>query len=42
MVEVQDVYDEFGYGIIDPDAIHDFLAYAYSNWESPARLTWCC
>jgi len=35
-VDVQDLYDEFGYGIIDPAAIHDFLAYAYTYWENPA------
>ncbi|MGC9333968.1 MAG: C25 family cysteine peptidase, partial [Anaerolineae bacterium] len=36
MVDVQDVYDEFGYGLGEPAAIHDFLAYAYGNWEAPA------
>ena len=35
VVNVQDVYDEFGYGIIHPAAIHDFLAYAYGNWTRP-------
>ena len=35
-VDVQDVYDEFSYGIIDPVGIHDFLSYAYNNWaEEP-------
>ena len=32
IVNVQDVYDEFSGGIFDPQAIHDFLAYAYANW----------
>ena len=38
VVDVQDVYDEFRYGIFDPQAIHDFLAYAYApgNWQAPA------
>jgi hypothetical protein len=38
VVDVQDVYDEFSYGIFDPTAIHDFLAYAYAdaNWVPPA------
>ena len=36
VVDVQDVYDEFSYGIFNPMAIHDFLAYAYTNWTSPA------
>ncbi len=32
VVNVQDVYDEFNYGVVDPQAIRDFLAYAYANW----------
>ena len=36
VVDVQDVYDEFNYGIIDPEAIHSFLAYAYASWTTPA------
>jgi uncharacterized repeat protein (TIGR01451 family) len=36
VVDVQDVYDEFSYGIFDPTAIHDFLAYAYAHWTPPA------
>lgn len=36
VVDVQDVYDEFGYGIVGAVPIHDFLAYSYSNWTSPA------
>ena len=38
IVDVADVYDEFGYGVFDPQAIHDFLAYAYVNWAPPAPL----
>ena len=34
-VDVQDIYDEFGYGIVSAAAIHDFLAYAYTNWKTP-------
>jgi hypothetical protein len=36
LVDVQDVYDEFGYGIAGVAPIHDFLAYAYANWQAPA------
>ncbi len=32
-VDVQDVYDEFSAGRIDPEAIRSFLTYAYSNWN---------
>jgi hypothetical protein len=36
VVDVQDVYDEFSYGVFNPRAIRDFLKYAYENWEVPA------
>ena len=36
VVDVQDVYDEFGYGVVGAAAIHDFLAYAYSQWQAPS------
>jgi len=36
VVDVQDVYDEFGYGMVGAGAIHDFLAYAYVYWQKPA------
>jgi hypothetical protein len=35
-VDVQDVYDEFGDGLLDPDAIRAFVAYAYQHWTAPA------
>lgn len=36
VVDVQDAYDEFSYGIVDPEGIHSLLAYAYTNWVAPA------
>ena len=36
VVKVQDIYDEFNFGIFNPHAIKDFFAYSYSNWQSPA------
>lgn len=36
VVDVQDVYDEFSGGVFTPQAIRDFLAYAYTNWTRPA------
>ncbi len=36
VVKVQDVYDEFSGGLLDPVAIRDFLKYAYKNWARPA------
>ena len=31
-VDVQDIYDEFSFGRVDPEAIRSFLAYAYHHW----------
>jgi hypothetical protein len=36
VIDVQDIYDEFSYGVFDPRAIRDFLKYAYENWVPPA------
>lgn len=36
VVRVDDLYDEFNYGIFNPQAIRDFLSYAYREWQSPA------
>jgi hypothetical protein len=35
-IDVQDIFDEFSYGIDSPQAIKDFLSYAYANWSTPA------
>jgi len=36
VVDVQDVYDEFSGGLLDPEAIRRFLAYAHTYWTPPA------
>ncbi len=36
IVDVQEAYDEFGYGVFDPEAIRSFLSYAYAAWARPA------
>ncbi len=36
VVDVQDIYDEFNGGVMEPAAIRDFLAYAYASWTPPA------
>ena len=36
VVDVQDIYDEFNHGILNPHAIRAFLKYAYFNWQPPA------
>lgn len=33
-VDVQDIYDEFSAGRVDPEAIRSFLAYAYHHWNA--------
>lgn len=37
VVDVEDVYDEFNAGVFDPQAIRDFLAYAWQNWQPRPR-----
>ncbi len=38
-VDIQEVYDNFSYGIFDPTAIKTFLTYAKNNWtEFPSYL----
>lgn len=34
-VSLQQVYDEFGHGRQTPQAIRDFLTYAYNRWQRP-------
>ncbi len=36
VVDVQNIYDEFNYGILNPNSIREFLNYAYHNWQPPA------
>ncbi len=36
IVKVEDIYDEFSWGLFDPVAIRDFLKYAYENYSRPA------
>lgn len=36
LVDLQDIFDQFSYGITDPLSIKRFLAYAYANWDDPA------
>jgi hypothetical protein len=36
VVDVADIFDEFSYGHTTPQALRNFLAYAYENWTAPA------
>jgi hypothetical protein len=38
VVDVEAIYDRFGDGRMDPEAIHAFLSYAYNYWTPPAPL----
>jgi len=40
VVDVDDIYDEFGWGIFDPAAIRDFLKFAWKNYNP--RVRYCC
>ena len=33
VVEIQDIFDEFNYGVVKSDSIRTFLQYAKSNWQ---------
>jgi len=35
-VSVEDIFNEFNYGIFDPAAIKAFLEYAYESWQKPS------
>jgi hypothetical protein len=36
VVDAADIFDEFGYGLVSPEAIKDFITYAYESWQTPA------
>lgn len=38
VVKVGDIYDRFNHGIEDPQAIKDFLIFAYQNWGMPSYV----
>jgi hypothetical protein len=35
VVDVEEIYDQFGYGLMSAEAIRDFIAYAYNTWPAP-------
>ena len=36
IVNLEDIYNEFAWGLFDPLAIRDFLKFAFENWTKPA------
>lgn len=37
VVDVEDVFDEFSYGVSNAKSISDFLLYAKNNWQTPPQ-----
>ena len=38
VIDISQIYDEFGFGRRDPNAIRLFLDYAYDNWRGPSGI----
>jgi len=38
VVNVEDIYDEFSFGIPQPEAVQNFLRYAYAHWQKPTPV----
>jgi hypothetical protein len=36
VVDVQDIYDQFSFGLLDPTALRSFLKNTYYNWRHPS------
>ena len=36
IVAIEDIMDNFGFGLVDPTAIRDYLKFAYENFAAPA------
>jgi hypothetical protein len=41
IVNINDIYNEFSNGLLDPNALHDFMKYAFDNWQKPAPAYVC-
>jgi hypothetical protein len=35
ITDIQQIYDEFSYGLLDPFALQGFVKYAFDNWQQP-------
>ena len=38
IVDINSIYNEYSYGLLDPYAPKKFIKYAFENWQSPAPL----
>ena len=41
IVDINEVYNEFSYGLLNPQALQDFVKYAFENWSGRLQFTWC-
>jgi len=39
VIDIQDLYNEFNFGIYNPIAIKNFLAYTFDEWQTPPTYT---
>ncbi|HBY08333.1 MAG TPA: hypothetical protein DEH22_11280 [Chloroflexi bacterium] len=39
VINIQDLYNEFNFGIFNPIAIKNFLAYTFDQWQTPPTYT---
>lgn len=38
IADVQDIYDEFSYGLLDPFAVQKFVKHAFENYQTPSPV----
>ena len=36
VIDVQQIYDEFAFGLLEPKSLPEFVKYAFENWQTPA------
>lgn len=38
VIPIQEIYDQFSFGLPEPEAMQAFIAHAFQNWQPPAPL----
>jgi hypothetical protein len=38
IIDVQDIYDEFSNGMLEPNSLNSFIKYAFQHWNNPAPV----
>jgi hypothetical protein len=36
VIDIQQIYDEFSFGLLEPKSLSEFVKYAFENWQIPA------